>query len=189
MLELYLIRHPKTVYNEERKIQGQLDVELIPGWEESVDSLTEKLALQGEFSAFLTSDLMRANKVAYRVVERLIRKHGKPLVLRSTPDLRERHWGVLQGKSYDEVDTQGKDIHHYLLELDQVEGGESFAAIEARVKRVDAYLRGIQGDRVCIIGHQFTNTYLSNFELEGNILARPYEDWPHLLIKQISFPI
>ena len=187
MLELYLMRHPETIANQQKIIQGQTTSPLVPGWEESVDLLAERLAREGPFSAFFTSDLPRADEAAKRIVDYLIDQHKIPLVFHSIPHLRERHWGEFQKKKYDEVDTKGKGVYQYLFKKKKIKGGEDHDAIEKRIRGFDEiYLQDLEGN-VGIMGHQFSNTYLLNYFLEdGDIVARPYREWPNLLIRHLS---
>lgn len=167
MLELYLIRHPKTLGGE-NMIKGHLDIELKPGWETPVDAIAAELANQGPFDAFFSSDLQRTRLPAERIEAYLKKRQKKPLEFESMEILRERELGILQGKRYEEVDTKGKSLVDYVFEEEIILEGESKTATIKRVElfateHLQKYID--KGDRVGIVGHGWWINYLRNFLL------------------------
>jgi 2,3-bisphosphoglycerate-dependent phosphoglycerate mutase len=96
MLELILVRHGVTTWNLEKRFQGQLDTPLSDLGHEQAAMTADALA--GEpVSSIYTSDLSRAQQTAYPIAENL----GLPLLAEIS--LRERHFGLFQGKTHAEL--------------------------------------------------------------------------------------
>lgn len=185
MLEVVLIRHPPIIPNNQRVINGQIDIDLEPGYETSVDQLAEELIKLGQFNAFFSSDLKRSEIPARRIVDYLRKRQETPLEYISTPLLRERHWGELQDRGYDEVSHGEQDLLDYLFFLDYIVKGENRAAIQSRLKRFrDEHLqRHIEeGGRVGIKGHSYWINYFRNLSVDGGMLSRPYERLENLAL-------
>ena len=94
-----LVRHGETAWNAERRLQGHIDIPLNPRGLSQAEATARSLARAGErFAALYSSDLQRARQTA----EAVARAHG----LAATHDarLRERHYGVLQGLTFDEAE-------------------------------------------------------------------------------------
>ncbi len=137
MLELILIRHPKTIANHNGVLQGGgTDAELVPGWEKDVDELAEKLVKLGNFDAVLASDLKRADLPARRIFDRM-REEGWHLDYVSTYILRERNWGILDGTDYEKLPYGKQCIAKQLFQQGGVDGGEALNQIEKRIERVN----------------------------------------------------
>lgn len=186
MLELYLIRHPKTLGGVDL-IKGHNDVGLERGWENRVDALAAELAKQVPFDAFFSSDLERARLPAKRIVEYLRERQEKPLELIATELLRERDLGVLQGKRYGEVDTGGKNPVDYIFEVEVIPGGESKSDAIGRAKRfVEEYLQKYINERgrVGIVGHGWMINYLINVLLGDH--SRLYNGMKNLEMVHLS---
>ena len=93
------IRHGETAWNADSRIQGQLDIDLndIGRWQ--AERMAQSLA--GEtFDAIYSSDLSRARATA----EALAAIAGPEV--RSDPGLRERGFGVFEGRSYREIENE-----------------------------------------------------------------------------------
>lgn len=93
---LCLVRHGETAWNAEKRLQGHLDVPLNEVGHVQAQATAASLAGQ-QFAAFYSSDLRRAQQTAAAA--------GRALGLDATlePELRERHYGVFQGLTYDEA--------------------------------------------------------------------------------------
>lgn len=126
---LLLIRHGETAWNAERRIQGQLDVPLSPAGVRQAAQLAQRLA--GEpIDAIFTSDLARARMTASPLAAAL----GIDVI--ADARLRERHFGVFQGLTVDEIaerwprhfaDWRARDVNWAMPE------GETGVAFIARV--------------------------------------------------------
>jgi probable phosphoglycerate mutase len=131
-LVLHIVRHGETPWNSERRIQGQQhDVPLSENGREQARAIAEELASTAA-SMIIASDLDRTMETA-RII-------GVRLGLGVTPEpaLRERHFGIVQGRLYEEVaqlvDGWWRSPDH------RVEGGESNREMFERVAR---YLRAL----------------------------------------------
>jgi len=85
-----LMRHARTQWNQQRRIQGQTDTPLAPEGIKTAKGWGPCLAGRG-IDLILTSDLQRARHTAELVNEHLT------LPVETDPRLREQHWGDWTG--------------------------------------------------------------------------------------------
>lgn len=149
-LRLLLIRHAASTWNDERRIQGQLD----PPLSEPGRAQARRLGvrLRGTTAdALYSSDLRRARETAQEVAASVGRE---PELM---PDLREIALGEWEGLNRDEIKAR------YPAEWtawsrepnwDIVPGGEGAAAFEARVGgALDGLMRRHAGGTVIVVTH------------------------------------
>ena len=99
-MELVLIRHGVTAWNQQRRFQGQIDTPLSDeGHQQAMLTARHLSALSEEqpIQAIYASDLKRA----WSTAEPIARLLGLPILKQSL--LRERHYGVFEGKTHDEL--------------------------------------------------------------------------------------
>ncbi|HSV78055.1 MAG TPA: histidine phosphatase family protein [Ramlibacter sp.] len=145
------VRHGETSWNVDARIQGQLDIQLndMGRWQ----ARRVGLALSSELiSAVYTSDLGRAHETAQFIAEAA----GVPLV--SLAGLRERHFGLFEGKTFDEIQQTWPDHAHNwrkrIPEWQPPEGGESLLQLRARVSRTVNDLAARHcGEQVALVAH------------------------------------
>src|SRR3990172_1726506 len=101
MTLLYLIRHGRSTWNAEGRVQGQADAPLDDTGREQAQKLAQKLRDIG-FEAFYSSPLSRASETAKIVAE----PHDLPITLDER--LMERSFGDWTGKLAAEVDEEMK---------------------------------------------------------------------------------
>lgn len=126
---LCLIRHGETTWNAERRIQGQLDIQLSEVGLAQAEALAASLA-DTRIDAIYSSDLARARQTA----EACLRRLDRPLHLRT--GLRERHYGVFQGLTYAEAAERHPQAYASFAARDAefaLSGGESLAGFTSRV--------------------------------------------------------
>ncbi len=124
-----LVRHGETDWNGERRIQGQIDIDLNATGAAQARALRPGLA-QHSFAAIYSSDLLRAWRTAQ------IATAGLGLAVAPAPTLRERHFGVLQGTTLHEASQKHPEVHrHHLARTPDhdCETGESLMDFAARV--------------------------------------------------------
>jgi probable phosphoglycerate mutase len=124
-----MVRHGETDWNIEKRIQGHIDISLNATGLAQADAAARRLAGQA-FDAAYSSDLDRAWQTARVIGQRL------DLDVRRTPDLRERHYGILQGLTAEEIATKYPEAYrHYLVRNPQCcfETGESLEDFSARI--------------------------------------------------------
>lgn len=135
------IRHGETDWNAQSRLQGQLDIPLNPHGQRQAARLADALRHEG-LVAVISSDLARAHATAAAFTEPL----GLPL--RLEPGLRERGFGMLEGKTYEEIDRLWPDHARRWRERD-IEftplGGESLLVFQQRVVAIARELAALHG--------------------------------------------
>jgi len=124
-----LIRHGETDWNSEKRIQGQIDIDLNANGRAQARAVAAGLAGQA-FAAVYSSDLRRAWHSAQ------IAAAGLGLAVSPAPTLRERHFGVMQGITSAEARQHLPDVHqhHQARTPDyDFDTGETLIAFAARV--------------------------------------------------------
>ena len=114
MIELIAVRHGETEWNRVRRLQGHTDIALNQTGIEQAARLAAALAGEA-IAAIHSSDLERAHATAEPVAAAL------GFAVRQTPLLRERNYGLLEGKTFAEILEQHpeeaerlrlRDAHH-----------------------------------------------------------------------------
>ena len=150
MTELLLIRHGETDWNVQGRFQGQIDVPLNALGLRQAALTAERLA--GErFDAFYCSDLLRTRQTAAPTEQRL--------ALAAAPDaaLREQHFGILEGLSFDEVKARHPELLAAWMRHDPeyaLPEGESVRDFHARViGALHALAERHAGQRLAVVTH------------------------------------
>ena len=150
MTELILIRHGETDWNVQGRFQGQIDVPLNAMGLRQAALMAERMARE-RVDVFYCSDLLRTRQTAEPAAARL--------ALGAVPDaaLREQHFGVLEGLSFDEVKARHPDELAAWLRHDPdyaLPGGESVRSFHARVLAAVRVLAAQHaGLRLAIVTH------------------------------------
>ncbi|MBK6864767.1 MAG: histidine phosphatase family protein [Ideonella sp.] len=150
MTELILIRHGETDWNVQGRFQGQIDVPLNAMGLRQAALMAERMARE-RVDVFYCSDLLRTRQTAAPAAARL--------ALGAVPDaaLREQHFGVLEGLSFDEVKARHPDELAAWLRHDPdyaLPGGESVRSFHARVLAAVRVLAAQHaGLRLAIVTH------------------------------------
>lgn len=103
-MELVLIRHGVTAWNQQRRFQGQIDTPLSDEGHQQAMLTARHLSALREVQpihAIYASDLKRA----WSTAEPIARLLGLPILKQSL--LRERHYGVFEGKTHEELQNEG----------------------------------------------------------------------------------
>lgn len=154
---LFLIRHGETEWNRAKRIQGQLDVPLASSGQQQARQLAERGRwrrdgqCKGALDAIYSSDLARA----WQTAEPLARAAGVPV--QPADALRERHFGIFQGLTPDEVAQRHPQAYAHWQRRDAsftIPGGESLAAFYARTTACLRALAGQHaGQRIALVAH------------------------------------
>ncbi|MFZ4062660.1 MAG: histidine phosphatase family protein [Polynucleobacter sp.] len=149
---LCLIRHGETPWNVERRLQGHTDIALnFRGMTQATQMAAALKNISLEFDALYTSDLKRAADTAQAIVEQF----NMPAIVMS--ELRERHFGALQGLSISDAPALKPEIWqaHIARDLDHgLEGGESINQFAERVQNALALIREKHaGETVLLVSH------------------------------------
>ena len=155
MTEIWLVRHGETPWNAERRVQGWEDIGLNETGVEQARALgrhIKNLTQAGQgLDAVYTSDLKRAHATAQTVAHEV----GLPLNIHK--GVRERHFGVLQGLVYDEMDAHAHEAAAIWRARDpnaELPGGESLGFFYTRVvEAINEIAARHVGQRVMVVSH------------------------------------
>ncbi|HZD39770.1 MAG TPA: histidine phosphatase family protein [Terriglobales bacterium] len=198
--QVIIVRHGETLWNIKGIRQGHLDSPLTESGMVQARALGERLSRE-EFTALYSSDLGRAVKTA----ERIAALTGHEIV--TDGRLRERHLGIFQGLSADEMKEKYPEEYRLNRTLSPdyvIPGGES---IVQQVARNIAYLNEIsekhRGETIVVVSHggvlsglfrhtfsipfaaprrfEFVNAGLNTFLYEGGVwFLQTWGDVSHL---------
>jgi len=130
MTQLILIRHGETLWNTERRMQGQLDSPLTNRGLWQAQQLGVRMRAL-PFVALYSSDLPRAHRTAQSIAE----VTGHAIV--TDERLRERHFGVFEGLNQQEMQNCEPEAYQRFMSRDPqyaVPGGESPAGFFERCR-------------------------------------------------------
>lgn len=151
---IYLLRHGQTVWNNDRRIQGQLDAPLTRLGTDQAWAMGETLRelLAGEAPASLqVSPLGRCRQSAALVCEAAGLDYG---AADFRPELMELHYGVWQGLRKPDLRRQQPELWSR-READRwsfaPEGGESYALASQRIAAWLARLDEVEGNVVAVL--------------------------------------
>lgn len=147
-----LVRHGETDWNAERRLQGQLDIPLNGNGRQQADRLAAALKRAAHpFAALYSSDLQRAASTAAPIAQQL------GLAVTALPELRERHFGALQGVTLADGPQQQPHAWHGYSQREPAHdlgGGESLLAFSARVRHALARLAAEHlGQSILLVSH------------------------------------
>ncbi|MBN2908761.1 histidine phosphatase family protein [Polycladomyces sp. WAk] len=143
---LWLIRHGETAYNQERRIQGRLDIPLNDNGKEQARLLAEWMRTR-PVDAVYASDLKRAVETA----EAIAHLHG--LTVNPLKGLRERSFGEWEGISFEELEERYPDWKAVWAEGGRY-GVERFDELSRRIaKQWEWIARRHPGAHVVVVGH------------------------------------
>jgi 2,3-bisphosphoglycerate-dependent phosphoglycerate mutase len=147
MTHFYLIRHGRTAWNNEDRLQGWADPPLDDIGLVQAGALAARLHAVA-FDALYSSPLLRARQTA----ETLAQPHGLPLTLDGR--LRERSVGDWTGLTLDEARAQAPDRFHADWRQAGAPGGEAQAALTARVAAVfEEIVAARPASTVAVVSH------------------------------------
>lgn len=143
--ELWLIRHGQTDWNLDGQIQGASDVPLNATGLAQARILASRLRSE-TFDAVYASDLARARVTAETALP--------GVAVRLDPRLREMSYGVLEGRTWNDLDDDlAAQARHWREDPFErrVPGGESFRDLTTRVQ---AFLDDLPGEgRFAVFSH------------------------------------
>jgi probable phosphoglycerate mutase len=198
--QVIIVRHGQTEWNIKGIRQGNLDSRLTEKGMAQAKALAQRLARES-FTALYSSDLGRAVQTAEEVAS----VTGHEII--TDPRLRERHLGIFQGLSGEEIKQKHPEeykLHRSLGPDYVIPGGES---VKQQVARNIAYLNEIGskhlGETIVVVTHggvisglfrhtfsipfnaprrfEFTNAGLNIFAYqEGNWFLLTWGDVSHL---------
>lgn len=144
------IRHGETAWNAESRLQGQLDIPLNARGRAQAAQLAQALRDE-DIALVISSDLGRAADTARALAEPL----GLPLLFDA--GLRERGFGSLEGRTYDEVDREWPEMARRWRQRDPdfgPPGGERLADFYARaVATAERLALAHAGRHIALVSH------------------------------------
>jgi broad specificity phosphatase PhoE len=150
MTYLYLIRHARSTWNAEGRMQGQADPPLDDLGQQQAQALGQRLKRE-TFSAIYSSPLQRARATA----EAIAQPHH--LSVQCDDRLMERHLGQWSGLTGDEANEQFPEIWAKSnWRLSAPPGGEDYARLIERVATVFDSILAAHPDhtsRVAVVSH------------------------------------
>lgn len=154
---IYLVRHGLSVWNGEKRVTGQCDPALADEGRAQAARLHTALSAE-PLHAIFTSTRQRSVATAEPLAA------ARALVIQRLEDLNEQHFGVLEGRYRDARDPEAQRLWQARQAADEdyaLPGGESFAALRARVSRaLTTILAAAAHGPVLIVGHRHTNRAL-----------------------------
>ncbi len=147
---LIAVRHGETEWNKATRIQGQLDIALNATGQWQAAQAAAALADE-PIAAVYASDLQRAAATAQAIAQ----PHG--LAVRLHTDLRERHFGDMQGLTWQTIYEQHPEVAHaWRARVPDFApaGGETLLALQARVAGVVQQLASVHtGELIVLVAH------------------------------------
>lgn len=147
---IHTIRHGHTAYNAEKRYAGTIDIPLSEKGIKDCQEVSQKL-VDYPFDVIVTSNMKRSIETARLLVP------GNPVIIQSAL-CNERRFGVLEGRTWDEVlkfDPPllmidiGNDLHTV-----NPKGGEPFEDVWHRAKRFRNFLfKNYRGKSILVVSH------------------------------------
>ncbi len=144
------IRHGETAWNVNARIQGQLDIGLNETGRWQAHRVA--LALAGEpIQAIYSSDLLRAWDTALSIA------NATGLAVQTVEGLRERGFGMFEGKTFQEIEAAWPEEALRWRKRDpdfEPEGGESLVAMRERIIQITHALAAQHpGEQILMVAH------------------------------------
>jgi probable phosphoglycerate mutase len=145
-----IVRHGETDWNVQRRLQGHIDIALNTVGHRQAQAAAQGLIGQ-HFDAFYTSDLIRTQETAAAIAQAI---GHKP---RLEDGLRERHYGLFQGRTMEEVarDFPTAYAAYKARDLDHTfDDGESLRAFDHRIHTtLNRLATAHAGQTVLLVAH------------------------------------
>lgn len=146
MNHFYLIRHGETDWNSHKRVQGNIDIPLNELGKAQANKLINWFHNK-QVHAIYSSDLSRAYDTA-RALDSIYK-----LGITSYPELRERSYGLIEGKHIEQFNLTHSDESNDWLEIDQYEI-EPLINVKNRVhSKIQDILKHHQGESIAIVSH------------------------------------
>ena len=149
--DFILIRHGETDWNREARMQGHADIALNDLGIAQAEQVAAALQAEG-LDAIYSSDLSRAQDTAAKICAQ-----QTDLQLQLSPTLRERHYGIFQGRTLAEVEEQDPAAADRWRRRDAnfaPDGGESLPEFAGRIQAWLAQAARVHKDQqICVVTH------------------------------------
>lgn len=169
-MELYLIRHGKTIWNKDNRLQGSKNIELAEEGIEAAKKLGEELK-NTDFDYVFSSPLDRAYNTAVLATQ-------NRFSITKDENLREINFGDLEGHTYEEMENADHPSRYFFTAPEKFQpapNGESLESVCQRTKKfVQTIIEPIYTKnpeaRIMLVAHGALNKaimcYLENHGLD-----------------------
>ena len=148
------IRHGETAWTVDTRLQGHLDIGLNARGQWQAARAAEALADE-DIAAIYSSDLARASATAQAIADKSSRLVARQLRLNT--GLRERGFGIFEGRTYAEVASGWPKESHRWRQRDPhfaPHGGESLVQVRDRIAAtVNALASQHVGEQIVLVAH------------------------------------
>ena len=148
--EITIIRHGETMWNVQKRIQGQRNSNLSENGITQAELVAKALAKR-EFDVLVSSDLGRAIETAKIINKQLLLPHEY------NANLRERSFGIFEGKNFAEIEEKYPEEFLRYKERNPefvVPGGESIQQMYKRItSEIESVARKFKDQKVLIVSH------------------------------------
>ncbi|MBI4318840.1 MAG: histidine phosphatase family protein [Chloroflexi bacterium] len=137
MTRLILVRHGETIWNVDRRFQGQSDIGLNVRGEQQAELTAQRLSDEA-IEAVYSSDLQRCLETAGIIAR------DRGLAVRARPELREINFGEWEGMTFQEISTHSPGyLDRMRADTESVRppGGETWAEVQQRVDAIFGEIR------------------------------------------------
>ena len=124
-MKITLVRHSEVIKEYQGKYNGHIDISLSLKGINDAKELAQKLK-DKEFDKVYCSDLLRAKETLNE-----LNLDIKPIY---TKELREKSWGEHEGKSFNEIQTEGIEYINFEQWISALDG-EDFSLYKQRVQK------------------------------------------------------
>lgn len=146
LTQLLIVRHGETEWNADARVQGFSDIPMNDAGRAQVHLTARELAGE-KISAVYASDLSRARETG----EIVAAPHGLPLQI--LPALRERCWGIWEGRSMPELAAEDPANYAKLQAGDWVspEGSEDYDDVQTRIVGAMEQIAAAHADETVVV--------------------------------------
>lgn len=165
MKKIVLVRHGESEGNAKGIFTGWLDVGLTDNGRNQAEALYQRLESEN-FDAVYSSDLIRAYETAQLAWDE------KRMPIKRDEQLREKHFGALEGLKFDEISKRYPEIVDAWKNSDYnfpIPDGESFQAFYNRVIERYEKIKDSKEQRVLIFAHSGVIQAILAYEIVGHI--------------------
>ena len=168
MTEILFIRHGETDCNKKHLYYGHLNPSLIQTGINQLKNTKKKLEkMKEKIDIIFSSDLKRCREsLELLEIDKDIKQHF-------SENLREMNFGILEGKTYKEIEEQ---FPHYVNEMKnnwrnfKAEGGESLSDLQKRsVAKITKIKNEYKNKKILVVAHAGVIQSLISYYLFNNL--------------------
>ena len=139
--KIYLIRHTKTIGNDERRLVGKSDYEVTQLGQEYINKLTEKLK-NIKFDKIYSSTSGRSKKTVISLAE----QNGLDII--QDDNLCEMYFGIYDGMKWEEVNKINPEIDRLHIETNEIMNIPEQETTEQVAERMYKFIEKISKENI-----------------------------------------